>query len=129
MSLSVTLVNRTISSTLFFMDKEFLEKHLRLMPSHYTASDTNRMVLAYFCISGLDLLGVTVDLTSEWIYSQYQTGGFRGGPSSGDKPHLTMTYCALSMLLILNDNLSTLDSASIVNEVARLQQPNGGFFY
>ena len=41
--------------------------------------------------------------------------------------HVTMTYSALATLLILGDDLSRVDRASVMEGVRRLQQPDGSF--
>ncbi|KAI9100610.1 protein geranylgeranyltransferase-like protein type I beta subunit [Phlyctochytrium arcticum] len=78
----------------------YYTKHLHMLPGHYTSIDVNRMSVAYFCLSALDLLGmldtvVTADQKKnwiEWIYAQqiHPTGdedmvraGFRGGSFGG----------------------------------------------
>ena len=47
---------------------------LRTLPTPYTSLDTNRLTVAYFCVSGLDLLGaldkVDAPALIRWIYSQ-----------------------------------------------------------
>ncbi|KAJ3041288.1 Geranylgeranyl transferase type-1 subunit beta [Rhizophlyctis rosea] len=81
----------------------YFKRHLELLPDHYTSTDTNRMTLAYFGISALDLLGVLEEETSgeersgwvEWVYAQQvhpnegrevatqKQCGFRGAPYAG----------------------------------------------
>lgn len=54
----------------------FFLRHLRLLPRPYTSADTQRMTMAFFCLSALDLLGVVEDKTTseerdgyrEWIW-------------------------------------------------------------
>ncbi|KAI4132206.1 MAG: hypothetical protein LQ347_002665, partial [Umbilicaria vellea] len=57
------------------------------LPTAYTSSDSNRVSLAYFTLSALDLLGAlrlhTTALEraqyADWIYHcQHPSGGFRG---------------------------------------------------
>ncbi|PWN46541.1 terpenoid cyclases/Protein prenyltransferase [Violaceomyces palustris] len=109
------------------------------------------MTLAFFCLAGLDLLGLveqrlTPDERSEfsdWIYDQQipssQGGGFRGSPAGGDLPsaskepaafdtaNLAMTYTALLNLAILRDDFSRLDRQGVLAHVKSLQQPDGSF--
>ncbi|OZJ03403.1 hypothetical protein BZG36_03999 [Bifiguratus adelaidae] len=78
----------------------YFKRCLYMLPEPYTESDTNRMTLACFCLSGLDLLGaIETDLTAEerqqyieWIYAQQVhpsqieedgQAGFRGSSWSG----------------------------------------------
>ena len=74
---------------------------LELLPAPYASLDTNRLTVAYFCVSGLDVLGsvARVDATRviEWIYSLQvlpssggaegaapgRSAGFRGGSFMG----------------------------------------------
>ncbi|KAI9256502.1 protein geranylgeranyltransferase-like protein type I beta subunit [Phascolomyces articulosus] len=89
--------------------KEFeREKHiryfvanLRMLPTAYTETETNRMTLAFFCLSSLELLGALEKEISEqdrldwieWIYAQQirldskglnrEHCGFRGSSYSG----------------------------------------------
>ena len=130
---------------------------LRTLPTPYTSLDTNRLTVAYFCVSGLDLLGaldkVDAPALIRWIYSQQLRrpegapadewlGGFRGAflfgaPFSGesglpttsayDTGHIAMTYTALATLLILGDDLSGVDRAATLRHVRALQQADGSF--
>ncbi|RUS20246.1 geranylgeranyl transferase type-1 subunit beta-like protein [Endogone sp. FLAS-F59071] len=91
----------------------YLKRSLFMLPHYYTENDLNRMTLAFFCLGGLELLGVLDDEISaqnkkdyiDWIYSQqilpdatdpslneYHCG-FRGSPWSGKPfdPNATQT--------------------------------------
>lgn len=37
--------------------RAFFKRHIQLLPRPYTSADSQRMTLAFFCLSGLDLLG------------------------------------------------------------------------
>ena len=129
---------------------------LDTLPSPYVSLDTNRLTVAYFCISGLDILGALDKLDSaaiiEWVYAQQLrappnapadwAGGFRGAgylgaphqgaagsaPSSAyDTGHIAMTYTALAILTILGDDLSRVDRAATMRHVRQLQQADGSF--
>ena len=129
---------------------------LKSLPTPYSSLDTNRLTVAYFCVSGLDLLGAIDQVEREpliaWIYSQQLrrpegapsdwAGGFRGSfviaspfagtdgsPASSayDVGHLAMTYTALATLTILGDDLSRVDRPGTLAHVRSLQQPNGSF--
>ncbi|KAI7315749.1 hypothetical protein KC315_g10971, partial [Hortaea werneckii] len=61
------------------------------LPHQYTSNDSNRMYLAYFIISALDLLGALKTVPSEqerqdhinWVYRcQHPNGGFRMWPGT-----------------------------------------------
>ncbi|KAJ2999633.1 Geranylgeranyl transferase type-1 subunit beta [Globomyces sp. JEL0801] len=129
------------------LHQRYFNLNLQLLPSHYTSADTSRMTLAFFCLSGLDLLGVTYPHKQNainWVYSlliQGDLSGFRGGSGDGcqfdptnsspasayDKPHLAMTYTALLTLLILGDDLKRVNKTAILNTLKKCQQPNGSF--
>lgn len=52
----------------------FFKQHLDLLPKPYGSQDTNRLTLAYFCLSALDVLNaldVIKDKKSiiEWVYN------------------------------------------------------------
>ncbi|KAJ1336492.1 hypothetical protein BSLG_007276 [Batrachochytrium salamandrivorans] len=91
-----------ISAPERWIDTKYFERHLHILPSHYSQGDTNRMTLGYFCVAGLDLLGTLDSKVSqqqrsawiEWIYAQqihpcdkYRADsgvcGFRGSPFAG----------------------------------------------
>ncbi|KAI9315000.1 geranylgeranyl transferase type-1 subunit beta-like protein [Dichotomocladium elegans] len=81
----------------------YFVSNLRMLPTPYTETETNRMTLAFFCLGALELLGELQTAISkqdkldwiEWIYAQQilPTGqkpdpnrarcGFRGSSASG----------------------------------------------
>ena len=132
----------------------YKEKHIKYwlrclktyLPTGYTPNDSNRMTLASFVLSALDLLGVLQERTTEserddyidWIYHcQLPDGGFRGftGTDLGrlrtaenehwDPANLAATYFALAGLLILGDGLERVKRSECLNWLARLQYPDG----
>ncbi|XP_009619178.1 geranylgeranyl transferase type-1 subunit beta isoform X1 [Nicotiana tomentosiformis] len=132
----------------------YLEMMLELIPSPYQSQEINRLTLAYFAISGLDILRALDRVDKEgvinWVLSLQahprdeaelsngQFYGFHGSRSSqfqsnenGDAipngSHLASTYCALSILKILGYDFSLLDSTSILKSMKNLQQPDGSF--
>ncbi|KAE8221233.1 hypothetical protein CF319_g5374 [Tilletia indica] len=123
----------------------FWVRCLRMLPQPYTSGDTQRMTLGYFCLSGLDLLGVAQSKIPEeerkdlidWIYAQQiaasQGGGFRGSPchaTSRTTPgpsHITMCYNALQTLAILRDDFARVDRASLKKFIASCQHVDGSF--
>uniref|UniRef100_A0A1S3X456 Geranylgeranyl transferase type-1 subunit beta-like n=1 Tax=Nicotiana tabacum TaxID=4097 RepID=A0A1S3X456_TOBAC len=133
----------------------YLEMMLELIPSPYQSQEINRLTLAYFTISGLDILRALDRVDKEgvinWVLSLQahprdeaelsngQFYGFHGSRSSqfqsnenGDAipngSHLASTYCALSILKTLDYDFSLLDSTSIVKSMKNLQQPDGRYF-
>ena len=80
----------------------FKEKHISYwlrclrspLPTAYTSTDSNRLTLAFFTVSALDLLGVLFSRTTKkerdgyiaWIYNcQHPAGGFLGYPLPSSK--------------------------------------------
>lgn len=113
-----------------------------------------RMTVAYFAVSGLDLLNAldTIDDRKsiiEWIYSlqvfpnrkgdNIRRCGFRGSQAIGccgddsdqaiqfDSGHIAMTYTALVTLIILGDDLSRVDKEAVVQGIKALQTKSGSF--
>ncbi|XP_029130039.1 geranylgeranyl transferase type-1 subunit beta isoform X1 [Cajanus cajan] len=133
----------------------FLELMYYLLPSPYESQEINHLTLAYFVISGLDILNslhsVAKDAVVSWVLSfQAQPGanadlndgqfyGFHGSRTSQFPPdengvlihnnsHLASTYCAVAILKIVGYELSNLDSESIVTSMRNLQQPDGSIW-
>jgi len=132
----------------------FLQMMYQLLPWQYQSQEINRLTLAYFVISGLDLLSsidrVDKDAVSSWVLSfqahpksedepnDGQFYGFHGsrtsqfpgesrGVMSHNGSHLASTYCALSILKIVGYNLSSIDSEMMLTSMRNLQQPDGSF--
>lgn len=118
------------------------------LPTQYTSTDSNRMLLAFFIVSALDLLGALHEQTTNeerkgyinWIYRcQHPEGGFRGFPGAdfGDKRNEEnkvwdpangpATYLALAALLILGDDLSRVKRKECLQWLRKLQRDSGGF--
>ncbi|KAI9724371.1 MAG: hypothetical protein M1812_000439 [Candelaria pacifica] len=118
------------------------------LPHPYTSNDSNRMTLAFFIISALDLLGCLEETTTQaerqeyvdWIYRcQRPSGGFRGSPATDfgdltshenilwDPANLPATFFALNTLIVLGDDLERLKRREIVEWLPMLQRDNGGF--
>lgn len=119
-----------------------------LLPSAYASQDSQRMTLACFTLSALDLLDALHGNTSfeerqsyvQWIYRcQHPHGGFKGftGASGGDAStyegnswdpaNLAATFFALSALMILDDDLLRVRKFDCLRWVRRLQRVDGGF--
>ncbi|CZT18320.1 related to protein geranylgeranyltransferase Type I, beta subunit [Ramularia collo-cygni] len=132
------------------------ERHIRywtrclktLLPHHYTGNESNRMYLAFFIISALDLLGAWNTITKEserqgyidWIYHcQHPAGGFRMWPgtnfgeraneanSKWDPANIPATYFALSALLILKDDMKRVRRKQTLQWLVQMQRPDGSF--
>jgi geranylgeranyl transferase type-1 subunit beta len=117
-----------------------------LLPHQYTSNDSNRMTLAFFIISALDLLGgehiTSVERNNyvEWIYHcQHPDGGFRGFPGTDfgdrsnnenkvwDPANLPATFFALATLLILGDDLERVQRYKCLRWLKTLQRSDGSF--
>ncbi|WCJ19586.1 Geranylgeranyl transferase type-1 subunit beta [Euphorbia peplus] len=132
----------------------YLEMMYQMLPHHYQSQEINRLTLAYFVISGLDILAaldrVDKDAVISWVLSfqahpgdnkdlmNEQFYGFHGSRSSQFPPdsngvsvhnlsHLASTYCALSILKTLGYDFSNINSRSILLSLRNLQQPDGCF--
>ncbi|KAJ4959657.1 hypothetical protein NE237_019567 [Protea cynaroides] len=132
----------------------FFEMMFETLPSDYEEQEINRLTLAYFAISGLDILGaldrVDKEEVASWVLSfqsharrrddrdNGQFYGFHGSRTCQFQPdgskaldhngsHLASTYCALAILKIVGYNLATIDSESILISMKNLQQPDGSF--
>lgn len=118
------------------------------LPTEYTSNDSNRMTLAFFIISALDLLGVVQTHIPpaerqgyiDWIYHcQHADGGFRGSPATllgaraskenarWDRASLPNTYFAIVTLAILGDGMQRVRRRACLAWLVRLQRENGCF--
>lgn len=129
--------------------KYYLRCLKTFLPSAYTSNDSNRMLLAFFTLSGLDVLGVLQDKTTpeerqayiDWLYHcQVPSGGFRGfsGTDFGadrrtednevwDPANGPATFFALVNLLILGDDLSKVKRRECLEWLPKLQRADGSF--
>ncbi|KAI9695761.1 MAG: hypothetical protein M1820_008433 [Bogoriella megaspora] len=118
------------------------------LPHHYISSDSNRMSIAFFIYSALDLLGALESSVSaserqdhiDWIYHcQLPEGAFRAFPGSDfgklrndqnkkwDPPNLPATFFALQTLAVLKDDLRRLNTRGILEWLPKLQRDDGSF--
>ncbi|KAL4900584.1 hypothetical protein BDW74DRAFT_161733, partial [Aspergillus multicolor] len=141
-----------MSEAVFTKDRHityFLRCLKTFLPGLYTSNDSNRMLLAFFTVSGLDLLGALQSKTTseerrgyiDWIYHcQVPSGGFRGftGTDFGakkrtrtneawDPANVPSTFFALVILLILGDDLSRVKRTECLKWLPKMQRPNGSF--
>lgn len=135
----------------------YLMYHLNVLPSILSNFDSTRLTIAFFAISGLDILNGLSELDEsrqrnicEWIYRlQVLPGkegddldkcGFQGSStlivSDPDAQnclldyncgHLAMTYTGLATLIILGDDLSRVNRKAVIQGVRALQQEDGSF--
>jgi geranylgeranyl transferase type-1 subunit beta len=129
--------------------KFFLRCLKTLLPHQYTSGDSGRVLLGFFIVAGLDLLGVLETHTTakerqgyiDWLYHcQHPSGGFRGftGSNFGDEKrtheneawdpsNIPATFLALETLLILGDDLSRLEREKCLQWLPKLQRADGSF--
>ncbi|KAL6503707.1 hypothetical protein OROGR_025630 [Orobanche gracilis] len=130
----------------------YLEMMYQLLPSAYQHQEINRLTLAYFVVSGLDILSALDRIDKEvlinWVLSlqdppknetPLENGffyGFHGSRSSefqstGNRSevlngsHLASTYCALAILKTVGYDLSLVDTELLSASMKNLQQPDG----
>ena len=132
---------------------KYFQRTLAVLPSSLSSFDTQRVTLAFFAISGLDVLERLETIEDsrahivDWLYSclvsseeedSVSWSGWRGSttlrlsdtslPShEHDQGHIAMTYTALACLIILGDDLSRVPRTSVLAGVRALQLPNGSF--
>ncbi|KAF2242738.1 putative geranylgeranyl transferase beta subunit [Trematosphaeria pertusa] len=118
------------------------------LPHHYTGNDSNRMMLALFILSALDILGDLQGALSaeerqgyiDWVYHcQLPEGGFRPSPATDfgparndenkvwDPAHVPATFFALLILTILGDDLERVKRRAILAWLRTVQRPDGSF--
>ncbi|XP_048515457.1 geranylgeranyl transferase type-1 subunit beta [Athalia rosae] len=124
---------------------QYFQRFIHLLPNQLAIHDSIRLTIAFFALSGLDVLN-SLDVLNEkkrteaieWIYQLQVSGagprsGFQGSTSiSNDASryqtgHLTMTYLGLASLLTLGDDLSRVDKKSIIEGVRACQNDDGSF--
>ncbi|XP_076258146.1 geranylgeranyl transferase type-1 subunit beta isoform X1 [Rhynchophorus ferrugineus] len=134
------------------LHRKYLNRFLHhSMPSFLANMDTNRTVLAYFCIAGLDILDDLDKISEErkqqmidWVYqlqvcnAEELVSGFQGSTTLNTMDnnnqnstykwgHIATTYSSLLSLLILGDNLDRVDRKGIVQSLRSLQLEDGSF--
>ena len=118
------------------------------LPTDYTSNDSNRMLLACFILSALDLLDVLHERTTsseradfaDWIYHcQHPHGGFRGFTGTlvreggedvnhqWDAANLPSTVFALTALAVLGDDMGRVKRRACLEWLIRLQWDDGSF--
>ncbi|RSH89479.1 hypothetical protein EHS25_002028 [Saitozyma podzolica] len=120
----------------------YFQRCLRALPTAAQGHDPNRITIAYFCLSALDLLGALDDHVAleqrqswaDWIWSlQSPSGGFRGSPymttldDHTSPPHLPSTYTALMTLAVLRAPLDRLNVPGLISFISSCQCPDGSF--
>jgi geranylgeranyl transferase type-1 subunit beta len=154
----MTSIKNNLDSALIEQRKEknvkYLKHTLQILPSNVLSLDNSKVLLAYFAISGLDILSKLDKLPHskqaliDWIYFHQITDtiskrttsaicGCRGSTSlvtqenksvqnhDYDCAHVTMTFSALNCLLTLGDDLSKINKTSLLKSLSMLQLPDG----
>lgn len=134
---------------------KFFHRCLNVLPCAMSSLDEMRMTVAYFAVSGLDLLNALDTIENkehiiEWIYSlqvlpnsdrtNLDRCGFKGSHATNYQEncpydsasdlncgHIAMTYTALLTLIILGDDLSRVDRFAIMQGLKALQHESGSF--
>ncbi|CAF1143559.1 unnamed protein product [Adineta ricciae] len=132
----------------FSLHSKYFARCLTVLPSQTSSLDNSRVTIAFYSLSGLDLLQYlpialpynASELIS-WIYSlqlitDADVCGFRGSscmitsrttPNAYDHVHITMTMAALISLLLLGDDLEKVQRSRIASSLTHLQLPTGAF--
>lgn len=117
------------------------KRFLSLLPSKFQSEDSNRLAIAYFSLSSLELLNqltiFKVDELEEfkyYIYKHYieddQFAGFRGSLTYNESIRsidLAATCFSLQCLLVLKDELKGVDVKKVMRFIQNCQMQNGGF--
>lgn len=125
---------------------KYLRRILKMLSCDSSMMDSIRLTIAYFAISGLDILDSLNEFSVneknaaiDWIYKLQITNAGRksGFLASTTLPiiesndyiigHLAMTYTGLASLLILGDDLSRIDRKSLIEGIEACQNPDGSF--
>uniref|UniRef100_A0A182IUM4 Geranylgeranyl transferase type-1 subunit beta n=1 Tax=Anopheles atroparvus TaxID=41427 RepID=A0A182IUM4_ANOAO len=134
---------------------KYFKRFLNILPERLASHDSTRVTIAFFAVSGLDVLN-SLDLLPDsfqqdivnWIYKlqvvpkpgERAYGGIQGSstfdvtgtPESCGLQlyrwgHLAITYTGIAILVALGDDLSRLNRKAIVEGVAAVQRDDGSF--
>uniref|UniRef100_A0A182QX37 Geranylgeranyl transferase type-1 subunit beta n=1 Tax=Anopheles farauti TaxID=69004 RepID=A0A182QX37_9DIPT len=134
---------------------KYFIRFLHTLPARLASHDSTRVTIAFFAVSGLDVLDSLHMLTDtfqqdiiNWIYKlqvvprpgERAYGGIQGSSTFDvlDTPdscglqmyrwgHLAITYTGIAVLVALGDDLSRLNRRAIVDGVAAVQRDDGSF--
>ncbi|CDO56881.1 similar to Saccharomyces cerevisiae YGL155W CDC43 Beta subunit of geranylgeranyltransferase type I [Geotrichum candidum] len=129
------------------LHNKYFQRCLGFLPSQATPYDSSRTALAYFCISGLSLLGTLetdISITErqqwiDWLHSNMVPSGdgFRGSATHKlltedleyDGANLPATYFSIMSLAALRDGSfrEKLDRDKICRFVGKCQREDGSF--
>lgn len=140
---------------LFPKHAKYFVRFLNILPARLASHDSTRVTIAFFAVSGLDVLD-SLHLLSDsfktdiinWIYNLQVVpkpgarpcGGIQGSSTLNieNAPdccgldayrwgHLAITYTGIAVLVALGDDLSRLDRKAIIDGVAAVQRDDGSF--
>lgn len=139
----------------FLKHAKYFVRFLNILPARLASHDSTRVTIAFFAVSGLDVLD-SLHLLSDsfkqdiinWIYTLQVVpkpggrpcGGIQGSSTLNilNPPdccgldtyrwgHLAITYTGLAVLVALGDDLSRLNRKTIIDGVAAVQREDGSF--
>ncbi|XP_052865703.1 geranylgeranyl transferase type-1 subunit beta [Anopheles cruzii] len=135
---------------------KYFKRFLHILPERLASHDSTRVTIAFFAVSGLDVLN-SLDLLTDsfqqdiinWIYKlqvvpgpgDRPAGGIQGSSTFDVLPgstvhnglqqyrwgHLAITYTGIAVLVALGDDLSRLNRRAIIEGVAAVQRDDGSF--
>ncbi|XP_058089469.1 geranylgeranyl transferase type-1 subunit beta-like isoform X2 [Magnolia sinica] len=122
-----------LTSSSFDKDRHitFLEMMVHTLPADYQEQDINRLTLAYFAISGLDILNAldrenSMDfIVQELLNFKHMMSGFMPIHTGAEKD-LRFIYCAAAICSMLN-NWSGMDRKKAKEYILNCQSYDGGF--
>ncbi|ORX39110.1 terpenoid cyclases/protein prenyltransferase alpha-alpha toroid [Kockovaella imperatae] len=119
---------------------KFLASSLFRLPAPFVALDASRPWLIYWTFHSMDILGLTSDqeirkrAVSTIVHFMHPLGGFAGGASNTQLPHLLPTYASTCSLAIVGDagqnggwHQLAANRQATYDFFMRCKQPNGGF--
>ena len=117
---------------------KYFQRCLQCLPSRYAGYDQQRVNILFFVLSGLESLDAVDKLDPniksqiiDWLYESVMNeskSGFLPSTSLNKlmkDSHITMTYCALICLLILDDDLKRLKPHRIIAALGDFQSETG----
>uniref|UniRef100_A0AAV1VBK1 Prenyltransferase alpha-alpha toroid domain-containing protein n=1 Tax=Peronospora matthiolae TaxID=2874970 RepID=A0AAV1VBK1_9STRA len=121
------------SSTLFDRElhAQYFLTNLRSLPAPYSSQDSQRVVLAFFCVHGLALLKQLERVDRHQRRLSRRTlhrERLHPNGSTYDTSNVASTFAALCILRTLGDDLHRVDKPAIVRALASLQDDTTGCF-
>ncbi|XP_068944284.1 geranylgeranyl transferase type-1 subunit beta isoform X2 [Petaurus breviceps papuanus] len=130
----LTLVDGDVERLDFLRDRHvrFFQRCLQVLPERYSSLETSRLTIAFFALSGLDMLDsldvVNKDDIIEWIYSLQvlptEDSDFCAIPE-GSENDMRFVYCASCICYMLN-NWSGMDMKKAIDYIRRSMSYDNG---